>query len=339
MYRNHKQRDIAQRTLPLLLILLFLLLLSSCTIQEKQITSQISSQPSFETIKIAYKPTAHYLSVFVAKDQGFFQQEGLVPELIEFDTSNLAMDALLSDQVDVARGGLLLQLKVESEKPGVLTTFLVNKQTTENFVDYLLVHKESAINSFADLKGKKVGTAAGLIETTMIKNILKANGVAETDIQVIEMKPTLLPQALEAKQVDAVYIYEPEANIALERGFAKALAEHPSETYLLNPWIGGGVYIKTSLIERNPQKAKKIMRAFKKAGQFIADHPDEAKEILLQYVPLKVDKNKLHALPEFDVSDSAIRKAAQMHADFLLEKGVLQKRVDVDDLFYEQPIE
>lgn len=331
MYKNNTQSRIFF-LIPTLLIVLFLL--AGCTIQEKQATSQ----PSFEPVKIAYKPTAHYLSVFVAKDQGFFRQEGLIPELIEFDTSNLAMDALLTDQVDVARGGLMLQLKIESEKPSLITTFLVNKQTTENFVDYILVQKDGPVNSFADLKGKKVGTAAGLIETTMLKNILKAEGVAESDVQVIEMKPILLPQALEAKQIDAVFIYEPEANIALERGFARVLAEHPVETTILNPWIGGGVYIKTSFIESNPQKAKKIMRAFKKAGQFIADHPGQAKEILLKNVPLKVDKTKLHALAEFDVTDPEIIKAAQMHADFLFEKGVLKKRVDVGDLLYDQPI-
>ncbi len=334
MYKNNTQTRIFFRISALLVVLF---LLAGCTIQEKQKTTP---QNLFEPVKIVFKPTAHYLSVFVAKDQGFFQQEGLIPELIEFDSSNLAMDALLSGQVDVARGGLMLQLKIESEKPGLITTFLVNKQTTENFIDYFLVHKESGITTFTDLKGKKIGTAAGLIETTMAKNILAGAGLAETDFQIVEMKPTLLPQALEAKQVDAVYIFEPEANVALERGFASILAEHPTETYTpLNPWIGGGVYMTTSLIEGNPQKAKKIMRAFKRAGQFIAEHPDQAKEILLKNVPLKVDKNKLHALPEFSVTDPEIIRAAQMHADFLFEKRVLKKKVDVGDLFYGQPIE
>ncbi|MBI2148351.1 ABC transporter substrate-binding protein [Candidatus Woesearchaeota archaeon] len=246
-----------------------------------------------EKIKVAYKPTSHYLSVFIAKENGFFLEEGLDAELINFDSSNQAMDALLNGQVDVSRGGLFLQLKIEAEKPGQIKTFLVNNQSKENFVDYIIINKDSGINSIYDLKGKKIGTNTGLIEESYIKQILKYFNL-ENDVQVIGIKPALVPNALETKQVDAIFVYEPEANIAINKGFGRVLIGHPVENYLLNPWIGGGVYIKASLIKENPKKKKKIMNAFYKAGQFIKHNPDESKIILAKYTGLDQTINYMY---------------------------------------------
>jgi NitT/TauT family transport system substrate-binding protein len=58
-----------------------------------------------EKIKIGYLPVTGHAKFFVAKEQGFFEREGLDVELIEFVNSADGINALNAGKLDVASFG------------------------------------------------------------------------------------------------------------------------------------------------------------------------------------------------------------------------------------------
>lgn len=282
-------------------------------------------------IKIGYKDTSHYLSVFVAKEKGYFAEEGLDAELIKFESSNQVMDMVLAGKLDASRGGLILQLEVEEENPGTLKTFLLNKQTLDNYIDFVLVRKDSPFQSLKEFKGT-IGTPVGA-DKIHLSVALKKLGIFD-NVKILELKPDLLIAALESKQVDAIFAYEPTINVALEKGTARIMESKIMEKYVISPWIGGGIFMTSDTIKNNPEKAKKIYRAFYKAGNFIAEYPEEAKLILKKYTPL--DENiikQLHALPEYSPFEHPeLITYAQGYADIFYQEGYLTKNVDVSKM-------
>lgn len=313
-------------------VLLILLLLPQTQFPEtsypiKDITEKIP-------LKIGYKGTSHYLSVMVAKEKGFFAEEGLDAEIIEFQNTNHIVDGVLAGQLDVGRGALVKQFQIELKQPGTLKTFMVNKQTKENYIDDILVRKDSSISSLAQLKGKTIGTNEGSVESSFLEVILKKAGLNEGDYTIITMKPDLLPSALEAGSIDAFFSYEPITTVALTKGIAKVLSAAPIENFVIDPLVSGGHFMRADYIAKNPETAKKIARAFSKAAEFMVKNPKESEEILAKYTVLKEGETstKLHIITEHKVSESWVKKAVQEHADVLVTEKVLEKQLDVSSM-------
>src|SRR3972149_6635849 len=107
---------------------------------------------------------------------------------------------------------------IEQNSPGQFKIYIINAITDAAFPDYILVKKVSKINSLLDLKGKKIGTYPGSTILTYTKVILKHFFDPDEDISIIQLKPELQLQALEAGQVDAIFTLEPIASLGIVRG-------------------------------------------------------------------------------------------------------------------------
>lgn len=284
-------------------------------------------------IKVGYKATSHYLTVFVAKEKGYFDEQGLDAELIEFQNTNHIVDGVLSGSLDAGRGALVKQFQIELQQPGTLKTFMVNKQTKENYIDSLIVRKDSSVKLISDLKGKIIATNEGSTESSFLKVILKKSGLGAGDYTLVTMKPDLLPAALEAGSIDAFFSYEPVTTVAISKSGAKVLSAAPIENYIIDPLVSGGIFMRADYIVKNPVKAKKIVAAFYKAAEFIQAHPEECPTIIAKYTSLDPEMNaQLHIIGEYPVTDAWVLGAVQEHADVLYQEGVLEKNIDVSKM-------
>jgi NitT/TauT family transport system substrate-binding protein len=80
---------------------------------------------------------------------------------------------------------------------------------------YRIVARRSAgIASLADLKGKRVATQVDTSAAYYLKSALATAGLAESDVQVIASTPKPMADALIAREIDAIAIWEPEAERA-----------------------------------------------------------------------------------------------------------------------------
>lgn len=82
----------------------------------------------------------------------------------------------------------------------------------------LIVSKDSGISSLADLKGKRVGVPIGSTAHFSLMGALKHQGIAETDVTVMGMKPDQIAAAWEQKAIDAAWIWQPVQSQILQTG-------------------------------------------------------------------------------------------------------------------------
>jgi len=71
------------------------------------------------------------------------------------------------------------------------------------------VPKDSAIQSVADLKGKKVALNKGRNVHYLLVRLLEKNGLKPNDVQTIYLSPADARAAFESKSVDAWVIWDP----------------------------------------------------------------------------------------------------------------------------------
>lgn len=224
--------------------------------------------------------------VMVAKDKGFFSDEGLDVEIKEFTAGKFALQAFLSRSIDFC---------VSGEVPVCLASLQGNKirvvsQVVENTIKEVRVvalkdgTEQNAKNYFT-AKKRKLATSFGGGPEFFTYSFLKHYQISSGDVEILSQTPQDMPAALEARSVDAISIFDPFAFIAEKRLGDKAVtfsdAALYSELYVLNA--------RPEQIEKSPAVIEAILRGLVKAAEFTEKNPDEAKQILQKYTRLDRD--------------------------------------------------
>ncbi|WP_121664332.1 ABC transporter substrate-binding protein [Metabacillus litoralis] len=167
-------------------------------------------------IKLGYNVWVGSAGVFVADAKGYFQEQGLDVELVEFANPTEAAQALLSEQVDITITTLdtLVVLKGSEDEENPLNIF--HALDVSNGADGIIAKAE--IESLADLKGKNVAATVGAVNHFLLNYALKEVGLTDADVNLINMDPDAAGAALISGQVDAAVTWEPFLSEAQAQG-------------------------------------------------------------------------------------------------------------------------
>jgi len=284
-----------------------------------------------KTVKIGYLPITASLPLFVAQENGYFQEEGLKAELVKAETSNIIMESLVAEKLDLTSSVAYSTLfPVESTAPGNFVIFSGVSETDDTFANFLLVKKDSDIQTVSDLKGKRIVTRSGAAMKIYTSLVLEKFGLSLTDIELQQVAPSLLVSTFNSPEVDAIYDVEPAMTVIIESGNGKILEENPRVKYVLNPFPVAGTVFSTKFAENNPSTAEKIIKITEKAIDYINQNPEVAKQIMTKYIPLELDiasKTRLYKFDKLtDIDKESVQKLAEIENP--------DNKIDTSKLFY-----
>lgn len=164
---------------------------------------------SAEPLKIGYSDWPGWVVWEVALEKGWFKEEGVDVQFEWFDYV-ASMDAFAAGQLDgvgMTNGDTLVTGSTGAK--GVM--ILVNDYSNGND----MVIGKPGIDSVQDLKGKKVGVEVGFVSHLMLLDALKANGLSEADVELVNVPTNETPQVLASGEVDAIVAWQPSSGQAL----------------------------------------------------------------------------------------------------------------------------
>ena len=292
------------------------------------------TQKEIYNVKIGYLPITVSLPLFVALENGYFDDVDLNVTPIKFSNSNLIMESLVGESLDATSGvAYSTLLALESQQAGNFKVYSGSRETEKNFVNFLIVKNDSAVKKISDLKGKKIIIRTGIANKIYVSLILKEFNLTLDDIQLQQVDPSLIVQTFNSPAVDAVLDVEPAMTIILEEGLGRVLIENPRVKYVLNPFHNAGTVFSAKFLNEQPTNAKKIIAATNKAIDFIEENPQEAKLIMAKYLLLDkriASKSNIYdfeKISEIDIND------VQKLADIAYEKGEIIKKINVSHIF------
>lgn len=222
----------------------------------------------------------HQLPFFVAEDKGFFTEEGLDIEVVgPFEAGPAEMDALAAGQIDMGYVGMAPAVMAAARKIPLSIVSGVNLEGSG------LVTRTD-ISSVSELKSKKIATPApGSIQYVMFGMLLADNDLGYNDIELFPgtVKPPDMPQSLQTGRIDGYFVWEPFVAKSVVGGYGKVLVEskdiwpgHPCCVI-----VAGGDFIRS---QDNAVAA--VIRAHRRAIDYIETNPDEAKAIAGKWTKL-----------------------------------------------------
>lgn len=196
----------------------------------------------------------------------------------------------------------------------------------------ILVPKDSAIKSVAELKGKKVALNKGSNVHYLLVKLLEKNGLKLSDIQPVYLPPADARAAFESRNVDAWVIWDPFSAAAEKVIGARVLADGKGvvnnyQYYLAaRNFVGKNPKVIQALFDDSVAQGRWLKANLKKAAELIAP---------LQGLPVDVVELSLKRY-EFNVKpvpDSVIADQQKL-ADTFFELKLIPKAIAVKDAAY-----
>lgn len=241
----------------------------------------LGSLAGAENIKIGLPSvTITAMPFFVAKEHGFFQQEGLNAEMVVMPAS-LNIKVLLAGDIQYAA---TIGSAVAAAIRGI------NVRTVMLFVDRPLQDLVGApsVTSIAELKGKTVAISSrGGLQDIIMRRILTQSKVELNSVNVITIPgQTAMISALKTNRVAAAMLNPPFNFIAYREGlnnlgFSGNFVRLPST----------GVAALGETLEKNPDQVRRLTRALMRARAFARDN--KAKVFPMLKRVLRIDDEDL----------------------------------------------
>jgi NitT/TauT family transport system substrate-binding protein len=216
----------------------------------------------------------------VARDRGYYRQEGLDAQLIVMPSA-LGTQALLGGNVkfSTAGGAGLLPILRGAPIRFMFTTF--NRPM-------FWLYSRSDIRSVENLKGKKVGVSSlGSGPDSLLREILKKHGLdGGRDVAIMPVgSGTARFFALQAGTVDAAMLSIPANLMAQDAGFRELVSLIDQE------WIElqGTINVTDQLLAADPTLVEKFIRATLKGFIHFRDLRSQTIGILIRFLRIKED--------------------------------------------------
>ncbi len=267
-------------------------------------------------LKVAYLGLTCEAPIFMAREKGFFEEEGLDVELVKTDWDGLR-EGLGLGRFDANHTLIMYLLKPIEQGTDIKITGGIHTGCLR-----LQVGVKSSIKTIADMKGKTIGvpTHIGSPPYLFSSRVLAANGIDPRveggDVKWKAFPPDVLGKAVTDGQCDAVATSDPIGVILLGKGLVRTLADQAVDKPYCDEYCCASV-VSGKLARENPEAAAKVTRALLKASKWVGVNATAAAQIGIEkkYVSASVEINaqaisKLKYLPGVEACRKSVLNAA-----------------------------
>src|SRR5690625_5208705 len=272
-----------------------------------------SSKP---TIKIGYLPITHAAPILLADHVHDGQFESYNLELVKFSSWADLIDALNAGQIDGA--SVLMQLAMQAKSIGVDI-----KAVALGHRDGNVIISDNDVETVADLKD----TTFAIPHThsahhLLINELLKEEGLAYYDVDLVEMPPPEMPAALAEGRISGYAVAEPFGAIAVNLDVGKVLAF--SESFWPDSYCCVLV-LQSEFIENNETITTEFMKDYVSSGQRANEKHDDLYEALQAY--MDVDDDVLDISLQWITYNNLLIELDEYEklSDRVIELGLMEK--------------
>ena len=282
-------------------------------------------------VKFAGQSVGQNAYVILAQEKGIFAKHGIDLE-ISFIQPPAIVPSLLGGDADFAwhnAPGVLAARGNDVAIKAVSTTSVAGDDPA-TFPIQVMVPKDSAIKTPADLVGKQVATASlfQLPDLALIASLDKA-GVDGQAVKFVEVPFPNMAQSLSSGQVDAIISTEPFVSIIKASGAATSLG---AVTEGLSPTSPISVIASSEkFINEKPDVVANFRAALDEATEYANAHDDEVRATIPKITELKPEVAAKISLAPIATTDDA--EDWETWAQLLVDVGALDEKPNSADAF------
>lgn len=305
----------ARKIIYLLLSFLFLM---GCTNKKGK---TVDKDENYQ-LNIGVMSSMDYLPLAIAKEQGFFEQEGVDVTINKFYSANERDAALQSGNLD---GTIIDYTGAAIQRAGGVK-IKVASQCDGSFV--LVGAKDSKVNSVGDLKGKRIAVSRNTVIDYCTDWALQDAGVALDEVDKVEInKIPLRLEMLRNGKIDATMLPDPFTTIALDGGNKNLIDIKDVDLRVT------GIVFHDNVIADKEDAIKNFYRAYNLAIYLINTQPPSTfEELLVKEIGIPKELAPQVVFPNYTKAQLPQDKDLEKVEQWLKSKGLVAVDFDINSL-------
>ena len=279
----------------ILLIVMSLLYISSCSIASENNSSDIKNQNLKKiTVVLDWVPNTNHTGIYVARDKGYYKEEGFDVEIIQ-PTEGGAADLIAAGKGEfgISYQEQVTYARLATPPLPVKAIAAIIAHNTSGFASPV----EKNIKTPKDFEGKKYGGWGSPVEETMIRALMEKYNADYSKVQIVNIGASDFITSVQ-KDVDFSWIFYGWDGIASEvKGFKinfLKLQDFDKNLDFYTPVI----ITSEKIIKDDPEMVKKFLKATSKGYNFAISNPEESAMILIKNAP-ELDKEIVTASQKY----------------------------------------
>jgi len=294
-------------------------------------------------VPVGISPVMSSAAMFIAKERGYFEQQGINAIINPFKASGAKMVPFLATGQLLVAGGNINAGMYNAIAQDIPIKIVSDKGTVSPGHGYLaLVVRKDHIDSgryksFSDLKGMTMAvTAKGVSQQIVTELYLKKVGLKLDDIKLVFLAYQDMNIALANKSIDATVQIEPLVAAAVKKGIAVRVA---GDDEIYPNQQSAAIFYSPVFMEKHPDAAKAFMVAYVKGLRDYNDAfekqqgKDDIIDILTKHTRIK-DKSVYQDVVPVGLNPDGMVNVLSLKSDarWYTDKGYAKQLPDIDTI-------
>lgn len=287
------------------------------------------------TVMLDWTPNTNHTGLYVAKEKGFFKEQGLDVDILQSGDPGPAQ-LVAAGKVDFGVSYQEQVTNARAENVPIVSLAAVIQHNTSGFASL----KKAGLTSPKNLEGKRYGGWGAPEEQAVIEAVMAKDGGDWKKVKMVDIGEADFFSII-GKKVDFTWIFYGWDGIQAE------LKNMPLNIIMLKDFDPALDYYtpvlitSEKMIQEKPELAKKFMAAVSKGYEFSIANPDESAGILLKAAPelnadlVKASQKYLAGQYQAEASQWGWQKKEvwSRYTDWMLQRKLISKSIDVDKAF------
>lgn len=221
------------------------------------------------TIAVGGKSLFYYLPLTIAERKGYFKDEGLDAQIVDFPGGAKALQAMVGGSADVVSGAYEHTINMQAKGQPIVAIALEGRYN--GIVVAVTKAKGAAYKSPRDLKGYKFGvTAPGSSTHMAVQNLLVKNGLKPDDVAAIGVGAGAgAVAAMKKGDLDGISNLDPVITKLEADGDIRVVADTRTAKGMQEVYGGayhaGCIYAPVDWVKKHPHTAQAVVNAMVRA--------------------------------------------------------------------------
>jgi NitT/TauT family transport system substrate-binding protein len=281
-------------------------------------------------VAVTPPPALPESALWLARDLGFYQQEGLDVEIVEVDATPSVVTAMRTGDVDIGDINYEDVIRLTATKGLEMRT--INSASGRNF--FMVVGKNS-IASVGELRGRSYAIArVGSQDHALSSKVLAVKGVPPDAVNYVAIgAPNVRAQALVAGQIDATTLSLATWVTVQNQPNLKVLV-NADEYFDALPLVNKGNAVTTRVLNEKADALRRFTAALIKTSRYLAENKAGWVDAMAKLRPEMVRTDLEYLWDQFGASWAVNGQlnlgAYQTSNDFLYEQGTFNDAPKID---------
>jgi len=305
------------------------------TVPTTEITTP--AQPVEVTLMLDWVPNVNHTGLFVAQDQGYFEEAGLDVEIVQ-PGEVYAEQAVASGAADFGISFQEQMTLARADGVPLVSIAAIIQHNTSGFAS----RAADGVETPADWEGLRYGSFGSPFEEPTLRALMECVGADFSQLEIVNTGFADPLALLDADQIDLGWIFYGTEGVAAEQqGIALSVVMMSDYTDCVPDYYTPVLITSEAMIADRPEVVRAFVGAVSRGYQFAIENPDEAAAILLAQTPesgealLRAQQAWLSPRYQADAlrwGEQSV-EVWQAYSQWMVDQGILAEPIDAQAAF------